>query len=176
MHLSPRTLAAVGASTWIIPNPLLRSAGLGLALTFSVDANMTVSVQHTMDDPMQNARQVSVARAGTVATITDNGHGLNVGDNVIMSQDGTFNGSFDVATVTDANTYTVTVPNSGAVNATPMLQSFRVFNHATLTGITGVPPARADGNYAYPIGALRLKCTVWAAGAATLTAQQGLGG
>lgn len=175
MHLSPQTLAAQASSPWIVPNALLRAAGLGLALTFDVAANMTISVQHTMDDPNQNPRLVAVARAGTVATITDNGHGLAVGDNVIMSQDGTFNGSFDVATVVDANNYTVTVLNSGALNATPILQSFRVFNHATLNGVTGVPPARADGNYAYPIAAVRLKCTAYTAGKATLTVQQGLG-
>lgn len=181
MHLTPQSLAAVGASPWMIPNPLLRNFAIGLGLTFGVTANLTVSVQHTFDDPAQNPRAVALARAGTVLTITDNGHNLNVGDNTILSNPGsdpnnTFAGSYDVATVVDANNYTVTVPNAGAAAAGGALQSFRVFNHATLNGVTGAPPVRADGNYAYPIGAFRLKCTAWTAGTATLTGQQGMGG
>lgn len=191
MHLSPQTLSAVGDSLWMIPGPMLLTPGLGLGLTFSFNANMTVSVQYTYDDPQQNPRQVTINRAGTVATITDNGHNLNVGDSVLISQDssGTFGSppvqpgsavlpaiSYDIATVVDANNYTITVPNSGSVGpVTAALQSFRVFTHPTLQNISGNPPAKVDGNFAFQIAAFRLKCTVYAAGTATLTAQQGKG-
>lgn len=191
MHLSPQTLAAVADSPWMIPNPYLLTPGLGLGLTFSFNANLTASVQYTYDDPMQNLRQVTINRAAGVATITDNGHNLNVGDNVLISQDpsGTFGpvptpaggpvvqpASYDLATVVDANNYTVAVPNSGSVGpVVAFLQSFRVFPHPVLNNISGSPPARTDSNVAFQIGALRLKCTVWAAGTVTLSAQQGKG-
>lgn len=191
MHLSSQTLSAAASSPWIIPGALLQTPGLALALTFSVDANLTASVQHTLDDPTQNLRPVSITRVGAVATINDPQHNLNVGDNIQVSQDpsGTFGpvppvagaavvpaSSYDLATIIDANNYTVAVPNAGSLGpAVAFVQSFRVFNHATLTNIAGVPPARLDGNYAFQIGACRLKVTVYAAGKATLTVQQGKG-
>lgn len=186
MHLQSQTLSAAASSPWIIPGPMLVSPGLGLALTFSFNANLTVSVQHTLDDPQQNARAVTLARAATVLTITDNAHNLNAGDNILLSNpskdpNNIWDGglpvgtSYDVATIVDANNYTVTVANAGSAAGTGFVVSFRVFNHATLTGITGSPPPRTDGNYAFQIGACRLKCTAWTAGTATLTAQQGKG-
>lgn len=169
-----QTLSAAGSSAWMSPSRVL-AMGLGLGLTFSPDANMTVSVQHTFDVP-DTPRTVSVSRTGTTATITDNAHGLSTGDNVIISaNDPTFAGSFDI-TVTDANTYTITVPNVGATASTPTLQSFRVFNNSTLSGVSGSPPTKLDGNYAFPIAACRLKCTTYVAGFATLTALQAFGG
>lgn len=191
MHLSSQTLAAVADSPWMIPNPYLLTPGLGLGLTFSASANMTVSVQYTYDDPMQNLRPVTITRVAAVATINDPGHNLNVGDNVQVSQDpsGTFGPvptpaggpvvqptSYDVASVVDANNYTVAVPNAGSLGpVAAFLQSFRIFTHPVLQNISGTPPAKTDSNFNFQIGAFRLKCTVWAAGTATLTAQQGKG-
>lgn len=186
MHLLSQTLAAVAASPWMIPGPMQETPGLGLALTFSFNASMTVSVQHTLDDPQQNSRAVTLARAATVLTVTDTAHNLNVGDNILLSNPnndanniwGTgkpVGTSYDVATIVDANNYTVTVANSGSAAGTGFVQSFRVFNHAILNGVTGAPPARSDGNYAFQIGATRLKCTAFTAGTATLTVQQGKG-
>lgn len=188
MHLSAQTLAAVASSPWIIPGPMMETPGLGLALTFGSTANLTVSVQHTLDDPEQNPRIVTLARAATVLTVTDNAHNLNVGDNVVISNPtndpnniwagggppavGT---SYDVASIVDVNNYTVTVANAGSAAGNGAVRSFRVFNHSTLAAVTGAPPARADGNYAFQIAACRLKCTAFTAGTATLTVQQGKG-
>lgn len=179
MHLTPQTLAAVASSPWIIPNPLLHTGTIGLGVTFTSNANLTCEVQHTFDDPSQNYRAVTYTRVTTTLTITDNNHGLNVGDNVILAADanGTVNASYDIVSITDQNTYTVTVTNSGAASGSTTLQSYRVFNHDTLTTalLTGTPPPRTAGNYADPIGAFRLKVTVYTAGSVTLSAQQGLG-
>ena len=192
MRLSPVVLFAAGDSGWIAPGPLLLTpAGLGLALTFSSNANLTASVQYTYDDPMQDLRQVTINRAGTVATITDPGHNLNVADNVQISQDpsGTFGpaqtpaggpvvlpSSYDIATIVDQNNYTITVPNSGSLGpVTAMLQSFRVFVHPTMGNQAGNPPARIDGGFNWQIGAYRLKVSAYTAGTATLTGQQGKG-
>jgi hypothetical protein len=169
-------LAAAGATPWMAPQRIL-AFGLGLGLTFSVDANMTVTVQHTFDTP-QTARTVSITRVGTTATINDPLHGLNTGDNIIISaSDTTFGGSWDI-TIVDLNNYTITVPNSGATSSTPTLQSFRVFpnDNANLVNVSGTPPPKADGNYAYPIAAVRLKATAYTAGQAELTMLQAFGG
>lgn len=188
MHLSSQTLSAQVSSPWIIPGPMMESPGLGLGLTFSFNANLTVTVQHTFDDPQQNARAVTLARAAGVLTVTDNNHNLNAGDNILLSNplkdpnniwDGGFpvGTSYDIATIVDANNYTVVVANAGSAAGTGFVQSFRVFNNddARLVGVTGNPPTRVDGNYAFQIGACRLKCTAYTAGTATLTAQQGKG-
>lgn len=188
MHLSPVTLSAAGVSAWVVPGPLLLTpGGLGLALTFSSNANLTGSVQYTYDDPMQSLRQVTINRAGTVATITDPGHNLNVGDNIQVSQDatGTFGPpagtaqqptSYDVATIVDQNNYTVAVPNAGSLGpVTAMIQSYRIFAHPTMGNQVGNPPARIDGGFSWQIGAYRLKVSAYTAGTATLTGQQGKG-
>jgi len=176
MKLPDLTLSANANSRWFPPNPLLvNPASLGIALTFSFNANLTASVQYTYDDPMQDPRAMTYARAGTVLTVTDPGHNLNVGDNIQISQDTNFNGGWDVVTVVDANTYTVTVPNAGPANGNAQLQSFRVFKHATMGNIGGAPPQRIDGNFNWQIGAYRLQVTNYVAGSATLTGQQGKG-
>lgn len=187
MHLSPVQLSAAGDSVWIAPGPLmLTPGGLGLALTFSSNANLTASAQYTYDDPTQTPRQVTINRAAAVATITDVAHNLNVGDSVLISQEatGTFGpaapnavpSSYDVVTIVDQNNYTITVPNAGSVGpVTAMLQSFRVFIHPTLGNQVGTPPARIDGGFSWQIGAYRLKVTAYTAGTATLSGQQGKG-
>lgn len=186
MHLLSQTLASAISSPWMIPGPLLETPGLGLALTFSVDANLTAGVQHTFDDPSQNPRAVILTRVGVNLTVNDPGHNLNANDNILLSNpakdvNNIWDGglpvgtSYDIASVTDANNYVVTVANAGSAAGTGFVQSFRVFNHATLTGIVGIPPQRLDGNYAFQIGAFRLKVTGYTAGKATLTAQQGKG-
>jgi hypothetical protein len=179
MLLKSVTLSAAGDSAWIPTNPwLVHPGSVGLGLTFSSNANLTASAQYTYDDPMQNARPVTYARAGTVLTITDNGHNLNVSDSVVVSSDSNsnFNGERDVASIVDQNNYTVTVPNSGATNGSAYLQSFRVFKHPTLGNQSGTPPTRIDGGLSYQVGAIRLQVSAYTAGSATLTAQQGKGG
>lgn len=192
MFLTPIQLSAGGSSAWRVPGPMMLSpGGLGLALTFTSNANLTASVQYTYDDPTQTPRQVTINRAGTVATITDPGHNLNVNDNVLISQDasGTFGPApvqpggavpqptgYDIATVVDQNNYTIAVPNAGSVGpVTALLQSFRVFTHPTMGAQSGTPPARIDGGFNWQIGAYRLKVSAYTAGTATLVGQQGKG-
>jgi hypothetical protein len=55
------------------------------------------------------------ARATTTATVTAVGHGLSVGSSVFLDWD-LADGFYVVATVADANTFTVTVANSGAAS------------------------------------------------------------
>ena len=55
------------------------------------------------------------ARATTTATVTAVKHGLEVGDSVFLDWDLT-DDFYTVATVADANTFTVTVANTGAAS------------------------------------------------------------
>lgn len=199
MHLLSQTIGAAGSTPWIIPNPLLHSPTMSVALTFSSDAHLTCTVEHTFDDPTATPRAVSISRSGTSATVTDNGHQLNTGDNVLIWSDpsGTFGPapligdplqalplsaqvpvSYKVQSITDQNNYVITVPNSGSLGPVICtLQSFRVFpaDAANLVGVTGTPPARVDGNYAVSVGAVRLTITSYTAGKATLSVNTGLG-
>lgn len=194
MHLLQQTLSAAGDSPWIIPHPLPIATQIGLALTFSSNANLTANVQYTYDDPLQNPRAVTLARAAGVLTITDNGHNLNIGDAVQLSNpnsdpnniwgadtSGTPNPvkgwgtAYDIASVVDQNNYTVAVANAGSVAGGGAIRSFRLFTHPTLHAISGLPPGRIDGSLAWPVGAIRLNVTGYAAGSATLSVTQAKG-
>lgn len=183
MKLADLTVAgATGNSRWLPVNPWLYSPIIGLALWFSEDANLTAGVQYTYDDPMQTPRKATYTRAAGVLTITDNGHNLNAGDNVRLSQDsnGNFNsvqsdGGSDIVATATPNTYTIAVPNAGAVAGTIFLQSFRVFKHPTMGNQVGGPPARIDGQLNWGVGAYRLNVSVWASGGAGVSGQQGKG-
>jgi hypothetical protein len=186
MHLTPQTLSAAGDSTWIVPHPLPISTQIGLALTFTSNANLTANVQYTYDDTMQTPRLVTLARAATVLTITDNNHGLNVGDAIQLSNpaadpnniwDGGGPGGtpYNIATIVDQNNYTVTVANSGSAAGGGAVRSFRLFLHPTLKAISGVPPVRIDGSLGWPLGAIRLNVSAYTAGSVTLTVQEAKG-
>lgn len=187
MHLTPQTLAALGDSPWIIPHPLPIATNVGLALSFSSNANLTANVQYTYDDPMQNPRVVALTRVGAVLTINDPGHNLNVGDAVTLlnptndpnniwdgGQPGIGTG-YDVAAITDQNNYTVAVANAGSAAGIGAVRSFRLFQHATLHAIAGAPPARIDGSLGWTVGAIRLNLSAWVAGSATLSVTQAKG-
>lgn len=62
-----------------------------------------------------NSVSGTYARATTTATITATNHGLKVGDWVYLDWDLTDN-PYQVQTVADANTFTVTVADSGAAS------------------------------------------------------------
>lgn len=188
MRTSYTSLGAAGNGQWVRLNDLQVAFGVALAGIISSGASLTWKVQHTFDDPVadssnQRKHPISIARAATVATVTDfgadgTGHGMSIGDSVIITSTGSTNldsaspniGS-EVATVVDANNYTVTVANTGPTAATGLAQNFRVFDHATLVGQTG----RADGNYAYPPSMCRLKVTTYASGRVELLICQGMG-
>lgn len=168
------TLSAQGVSPWIPVNRLQKNFAIGLSIVLSSGAALTAKVQHTFDQLDSDAkRSISISRTTTTATVTDANHGLSVGDSVVIENTGSsnLNGTITVASVPTANTYTYTVANTGATADTGFAtgKNLRVFDHATLTGLT----ARADGNYAFPIAACRLNITAYTSGTADLLVEQG---
>jgi hypothetical protein len=170
------TMAAQGNSQWAPVNSLQIAFAIGLAVVPSSGASLTATVQHTFDDPTIDRRHpIVIARAGTVATVTDTNHGLSVGDSAVItgSGDANLDGDREVATVVDANNYTYTVANTGATSGQTGVTAanFRVFNHATLAALV----ARTDGNYAFPVAAVRLRLPTYSSGRCELIILQGMG-
>lgn len=166
---------SLGNSPWCMDNYLQRSYKIGMGAMITSGAVLTFGVQHSFDDPVSNRRPVSISRTTTVATVTDVDHRLSVGDSVIVdgSGDPNLDGTYDVASVVDANTYTYTVANTGAAagSVNTYLASLRVFNHSTMTGLS----ARTDGNYEFPVRAIRLRVSAYTSGKVDLEILQGLG-
>jgi hypothetical protein len=183
-----QVVAAAVAGPWIPIDYIESWFGVSLFVTLSEDASgITYTVDFTGDDTgTAGERPVSISRTTTVATVTDPGpgaapynystiaaHGLIVGDSVVIQGSGSANldGTFAVASTPTPTTYTYTVANSGATsdNGNAKVNALRVFPHTVLTAQT----VRNFGTFNYPIRALRLRLSAWAAGQATLTVLQG---
>jgi len=169
------SLSANGNSQWVRLNSQQVPFGVGLAVIPSSGASLTAKVQHTFDNPGTPGRVVQIARVTTTATVTDVNHNLSVGDSVfiMMTQEPNLDGFQTVASVIDANNYTYTVANTGAASGGnfAMAKNFKVFDHATLTGLT----ARADGNYAFTTQMCRLQVSNYVSGRCELKVDQGMG-
>lgn len=171
-----QTVVAITHSPWIRLDYHAKGFAVGLFVSLSQDAaGVIYTVQHTPDTPDQSfERQVSIARVTTTATVTDVGHGLVTGDNVMVqaSGDANLDGDHDI-TATGPDTYTYTVSNTGLTASLPTcrLNSFRVFPHHDLAALS----AKADGNYAFPPMMCRLNVTALGAGKVTLSVVQGEG-
>ena len=167
-------LAAAGVSPWVPLDYIGLAFGIGLG--FSVDSaasGISAKVQHTFSDLAPHP--VTFAQAATTVTITDPLHDLITGDSAVILGSAPyattgFDGTYPV-TVTGVNTYTVTVTPSQSASGQLQVATLRVFDHPTMTGMT----ARADGNYAFPVKAVRLNVTAWTAGRAILDLIQGQG-
>lgn len=163
------SLSAAGASPWVPIAYNQNSFALGLGVVLTSGASLTYSVDHTFDE-LNPVVPITISRTTTTATVTHPAHGLSSNDSAIIAGTGStnFDGQFTV-TVVDANTYTYTVLNSGATSASGFAASARVFTHETLLGLT----AREDGNYAFPVRAVRLRNSAWVSGTSTLIVLSG---
>lgn len=129
--------------------------------------------QYTLDDQSAK-RPVSVTQtASTTATIVDPLHGMAVGDSVTLAGTGSgagsgasIDGQYDVVSVIDVNTYTITtlVNQTSSFNNGPYTIQQRIAGNITgLNSSTGTRTAVALGVAAAvvaPVTAVRLKCTV----------------
>lgn len=175
--------------------PILRQGALGFSVPIPVDyrsapfaigvmgipssnATLTWTVQHTLDDPgPDGAFPVTYSQTTTTITVTDTrqfngitGHGLSVADSVFLNGiAGTPDGAYQVATVVSQTQYTVTSAVSQTASGNAIAHNFRWDNHVSLVNLTG----RQDGNYAFPVRALRLNISAYTAGYMDLIILQG---
>jgi hypothetical protein len=171
MRPTSTTLGQAGPSSWIPLNRYQSPFNVALSVTLSSGASLTYKLQHTFDDP-QETYACSITRSSTTATVTLTDHGLVANDSVtVIGAGAPLDGTYTVASVVDANSFTYTVTNSGATvsAAGAKLAKHRVFDHEGMTGKT----ANEDGNYAFPVAAVRLNVTAYTGGKATLTIHQG---
>jgi len=166
------TLSAAGFSPWLNINRMPKgNFGVALGAKISSGASLTYSVQHTSDPLYEPTKEWSASRTTTTGTITKTNHGLSVGDWTQMDAAAPFNIALAVASVVDANNYTVTVPDSGITSVAKgasNLWTARVAETSEMSAKT----ASADGNYAYPPTACRLAVTTYASGFVTLDVRQ----
>lgn len=172
--MRPQTLrlSAAGFSPWLNINRMPAGEfGVALHVELSNGASLTYSVQHTFDPIYTPTKEWSASRTTTTGTITKANHGLSVGDSVEMDAAAPFNQAYAVASVVDANNFTITVADSGATSV-PVgwsnLWSARLVETSGMSGLT----ASADGNYAFPPTACRLVITSYTSGFADLTVIQ----
>lgn len=178
MHPITQRLSAAGYTPWVPINRLQTSFNVGLAVVLSSGASLTYSVEYTLDDPRNPAnltQQFTLSRTTTVLTVVKALHALSVGDWVNLYGNGgaPLDGEFQVASVVDANTFTVTVANSGrsAGNGVGWLQTMRVYTHASLVALT----ASGSGSFTSPIFATRLHVSTYGSGTADFDVLQGRG-
>lgn len=160
--------AAVGATPW----HMLDYKKNPFTVAFQVDIagnTGTYTVEHGFCNMVK--RSASISRSTTTATATLKDHGMAVGDSVVNeAYDAPFDGTYAVASVTDVDTFTFTVANSGSsASATGRTLSVRVMPHSSVAAQT----TSKDGNYAYPIQFIRCRCTVSGAGNYQFTVNQG---
>lgn len=179
------SMSAAGFSPWVIVDYLAIAFGIGFGCSVSSGASLTYTVQHTFDDPGPGSPGTtpttgfhyptgSIVQAGTTITVTDANHGLSVGDFVQLQGCGFgLDGPYNVASVTSTSVYTLTSGVSQNVTASTagFVNGMRVYNHPVVVGAT----ARQDGNYAYPIRAMRLNVTAYTSGSVSMTVLQGVG-
>jgi len=104
------SLSAAGFSPWLNINRMpVGNFGVGLAVKLSSGAVLTCSVQHTSDPLWNPTIEWSASRTTTTGTITKTNHGLSVGDWVQMDAAAPFNTTYSVASVVDANNFTLNV-------------------------------------------------------------------
>lgn len=170
--LSVVSLSAAGKTSWIPVNWKSQSFGIAVAVDLDSAGSLTYSVEHTLDNLYEKIYPASGTHSGTTATInTVAAHDLNVGDWIQVVGGGTlYDGEYSIASVPSTTSFTYTTAGSGATNMTDgaWFNRARVFTHEFLAAAT----TSDDGNYAFPISAVRLNVTAYTAGKATLIVRQ----
>jgi hypothetical protein len=167
-------LAALGNSPWVPLDYIQHPFQVSIAGLMSSGAAFTWSVQYTYDEISfdQAKEDVTIARAGTTATVTWPNHDMVTGDSTIILGSGSaaLDSQVDTGgrpissdiTVVDASTFTYTVANTGPTvsNGFAKAMRLRVFPHAVLTAVT----TRLDSNFNLPCKGLRYQITAYTSG------------
>jgi hypothetical protein len=147
-----------------------RQSPFNVGFFVDVQGTGTYTVEHGFAN-FNDVKLPKITRSTTTATVTLPNHGLQVGDSLVVWGCGApLDGTFPVASVTDANVVTYTVANSGvAAGADPHCVPIRVFQHSSVASKT----TSQDGNYAFPVNCVRCTCTVAGTGKYAFHVNQG---
>lgn len=171
MSMRPVTqrLSATGNAPWITINRYPSSFGVALGVVFSSNGNLTALVQYATDPLV--AKACNITRVTTTATLKLTNHGLSVADSVVVTCAGApLDGTYAVAGVTDQDTITYTVVDSGVAAAVDArVIPLRVQPHPVLDALT----ADADSNFSVPPTVVRLRCSAYTAGYVDLNVVSG---
>ena len=163
------TVSSATSSPWVPLNILATPFNVAVGCVCSSNKNFTYAVEYSHDSPnLPVACYISAST--TTATLTLTNHGLTTSDSIIVSGTGNANvdGTFQVASVTNQNVITYTITSTTANFTSAKVSPMRVFVHSTITAKT----ANSDGNFAFPIQAVRLTVTPWTAGYVTMIVTQ----
>lgn len=169
-------MAATGSSPLVPSNNEQIAPNASVSVTYDSGGSGTYSVSYTIDD-LNQENPVSLSQTTTVVTLTDNrttGHGLRVGDEVVVQGSGIpgADGSFVVATVTSPTVLTY-------ANATSQTAASNTAKAAYLkmTQLTAqkTQTTASWANYPFPVSAFRLDCGVAGAGNARMRVTLGMG-
>jgi len=169
------SLGAVGNTQWVPMNYRQNPFAVSLAVDLdSVAAGITYEVQHTLDDLSKKVRPVSITRSATTVTVTfPTAHNKNVDDSIIVTgSDVTgMDGTYPIASVGSTTTLTYTSGTSATSTGSGSTECIllTVMPHEFLTAKT----VADDGNYAFPVSAIRLNVSAHSTGKATLHFIQG---
>ena len=178
---------ATGPSGWVEIDYLQKAFAVGFLCTVggATAPSMIYKIQAGFYSGNYDT-ELTLTRSTTTATLTFKAaytdpntqaawvnHGLSTTDSIVVNGAGApFDGTFQVASVTDSRVITYTVLNSGATTAAPGFRVARMFvsDHPIVTGATG----STAGNYAYPINYVRTNITTFGSGSLTLSLNQGV--
>lgn len=147
------TVAAATIGNWIPVDR--RSYGIiGFTVNPHASAAGTYSVQFTESAVNSGASKVTFSRVTTVLTVGFVNHGLSVGDNAILLG-GDYIGQFDVASVIDDDSFTVTVVDDGQTSITGTCTPIISDDVAGSSAVTGKNSGTIDAS----VVAIRLNCT-----------------
>lgn len=126
-------------SPWARVNSGMEDYSIGFSTRVHSGVTGTYTVQVTLGNP-EEFFKATYSRTTTTLTITYVDHGLNAGDGVNIQGtdwDNVDGQTLEVATVPDADTFTVTVANSGATAGSLRLALLPIDDLASFTAVSG---------------------------------------
>jgi len=153
MNLKRVTVAAAAISPWI---PLNRRSwgSVGFTVNPQNSAAGTYDVEFTESNLNTVLDFTPISRSTTVLTVSLVNHGLIVGDDVIVAGSIDYDGEQTVASVVDADSFTITVAASGTARKAKIIPIIA----DDLTGFTAAT-GKNSGEIDASVVAIRLNCT-----------------
>jgi len=165
MRFTTTPLGATGPGDWQVIDTEQTAFGVGYFVAVQQGSTLTFKIEHGWSVlPTDEQQYSSITRSTTTAT-------LKVPSALIVKGAGApFDGTFQVASVTNQNTITYTVANSGATTAITggFVRLIRTIDDPVVVSKS----SSTEGNLAFPCSHIRLNLTAWSAGAAVLTLLQ----